>query len=992
MKLSDLLADVSAAQVHGPTDVEVQRVRDDSRAIAAGDVFVAVRGRSSDGHAFIEAALARGAVAVVVDTPLAKCPVTQIVVADTAVALGQLMGRWYGCPAAAMRMLGITGTNGKTTTSYLIESIITAAGGIPGVIGTVTYRWPGTVIDAPYTTPTPEVLHQTLAAMRDAGCTHVIMEVSSAALVMGRLGGVQFNVAGFSNLTQDHLDVHGTMDKYRDAKRLLFSNHLHTGTAVINVDDPAGEFYAAAVMPARVLRVSTDPANAAGATADVRIVHCESTVRGIRGTVQTSHGTFPVTATPLVGAYNVANMALAIAVCEAAGISQAHIAAGIAALPGVPGRVERVANHADLDILVDYAHTPDALRNVLAALRPLTKRRLICVFGCGGDRDPSKRPLMGAAVAELADLAIVTSDNPRTEDPQTIIDAILPAVPHAFFVSTDRRTAIQAAICEATPGDIVLIAGKGHEDYQILGTTKIHFDDREEAAAAIAQRPVFLISEIAKLVGSTPRAQQLGTLPGAVVAAEPLAATATVVAAAAAASRVVIDSRQIAPGDLYVAIVGESLDGNDYVAAALEAGAVAAIASWSALDRLQSHLTPAQRRQVIFVDDTRIALGLIAQVHRQAWGQQPERKLIAITGSAGKTTTKELTRAACAAFGITHAAVGSLNNETGVPLTMLGLRNYHRYAVLEMGMRGLGQIEYLTTLAEPNVAVVVNAGTAHIELLGSTDAIAQAKSEIWLGLAPNGAIVRPADDARLATWAQQHRPDATTFTFGESAAADVRLADYRAVGPTQVALTMQLQHAIPVATLQGTSTILGRHAAIDAACAVAAAIAAGIPADVAMQGIARTRNAGMRGEVVVVAGRNVIVDCYNANPASMAASLTMLAELAGPVCDGARPALAIVGDMLELGDFAEQAHVAVGQLINELDLGVIALGAWGRTVASNAVHVVAVTEDPAAAAQHALAATKPGDWLLLKASRGMRLERVLIAMQTLAPTFASELG
>ncbi len=978
MKLSSLLADVSAVQVHGATEIEVQRVRDDSRAIVAGDVFVAVRGRSSDGHGFVAAAIARGAVAVVVDTPIANCPVTQIVVADTAVALGQLIGRWYGCPASAMHMLGVTGTNGKTTTTYLIESIITAAGGRPGVIGTVTYRWPGTVVDAPYTTPTPEVLHQTLASMRDAGCTHVIMEVSSAALVMGRLGGVQFDVAGFSNLTQDHLDVHGSMERYQAAKRLLFTHHLNSGTgqAVVNVDDPAGEYYAAAVDAARVVRVSTDPSNAVGASADVRIVNCESTVRGIRGTVQTPRGTFPVEAPPLVGAYNVANMALAVAICEAAGVAQAHIAAGIAALPGVPGRVERVANDADLDILVDYAHTPDALRNVLAALRPLTKRRLICVFGCGGDRDPTKRPTMGAAVAELADLAIVTSDNPRTEEPQIIIDAILPAVPNAFFVSTDRRTAIQAAICEATPGDIVLIAGKGHEDYQILGTTKIHFDDREEAAAAVAQRPVFKLGDIAKMLGSASRADQAGALP----------------ASQTTASRIVIDSRHIAPGDLYVAIIGENLDGNDFVAAAFAAGAVAAIASWSALDRLQNQVSPAQRRQVVFVEDTRIALGLIAQAHRQTWGQQPGRKLIAITGSAGKTTTKELTRAACTAFGTTHAAVGSLNNETGVPLTMLGLRHYHRYAVLEMGMRGLGQIEYLSKLAEPDVAVIVNAGSAHIELLGSTEAIAQAKSEIWLGLAPGGAIVRPAADPRLAVWAQQHRADAPTFTFGESAEADVRLSDYRAVGPTEVAFTLQLQRGLPAATLSGTSPILGRHAAIDAACAVAAAVAAGVPAGDAVRGIARARNAGMRGEVVVVAGRNVIVDCYNANPASMAASLTMLAELAGPVRNGARRGLAIVGDMLELGEFAEAAHAAVGKLIDRLDLGVIALGAWREVVATNAVHVVAVTKDPVAAAGHALAATEPGDWLLLKASRGMRLEQVLSAMQAQAVTFVSELG
>ena len=965
MKLSDLLADLRQPRVIGRVDLDVQRVRDDSRAVVAGDVFVAVRGRSVDGHQFLDTAIRGGAVAVVVDTEMPNCPVTQIVVADTAIALGAMTSRWYGCPAAAMTMIGVTGTNGKTTTTYLIESIVTAAGGKPGVIGTVTYRWAGQSVDAPYTTPTPDVLHQTLAAMRDAGVTHVIMEVSSAALVMGRLGGVQFAVAGFSNLTQDHLDVHGTMEAYRDAKRLLFSDYLDNGTAVINIDDPAGEFYAATVPPARVLRVSTDPANDNGARAAVRIVDCESTVRGIRGNVQTARGTFAVEAKPLVGAYNVANLGLAIGICEAVGFTQAQIGAGIAALVGVPGRVERVANDADLDILVDYAHTPDALTNVLSALRPLTKRRLICVFGCGGDRDPTKRPKMGAAVAALADLPIVTSDNPRTEDPQTIINAILPAVPKPFFVSTDRRTAIVAAICEATPGDIVLIAGKGHEDYQILGKTKIHFDDREEAAAAVKQRPRFAMASIATMLGAAVRLTR------------------------GDATRVVIDSRLVAPGDLYVAIVGENLDGNKFVGAALAAGAVAAIASKAASEQLHATLTAEAFAHVIFVDDTRIALGRIAQAHRQAWGAGgPDRKLVAVTGSAGKTTTKELIRAALSAVATTHAAEGSLNNETGMPLTLLGLRAHHRYAVVEMGMRGLGQIEYLTMLATPDVAVVVNAGTAHMELLGSTDAIAQAKGEIWQGLAAQGAVVRPADDARLATWANAHSPGARTITFGESAGADVRLTDYRAVGPKHVELTLQLQHGLPAATLAGRSPMLGRHAAIDAACAVAAAIAAGVPAADALRGIATARNAGMRGEVEVVAGRNVIVDCYNANPASMAASLTMLAELAR----GARPGLAIVGDMLELGELSAQAHADVGALAAELKLGVIALGAWRETVARHALHVVAVTDDPAVAARHALASSQAGDWLLLKASRGMRLERVLASMRELAPTFTAERG
>ena len=487
MTLRQLIDGLAGARLIGDGSVEVRAVRDDSRKVEKGDVFVAVKGMRSDGHAFIKTAIERGAAAVVLEAhadPTLKVP--QVVMPSTSKALGALVARSLGDPAKSMKLVGITGTNGKTTTTYLLEAILEAAGHKPGVIGTVSYRWGGKAHDAPYTTPTPQVLHETFAAMKEAGCTHVVMEVSSAALSMERLSGVDFAVGAFSNLTQDHLDVHGSMEAYRDAKRRLFKDHLKGGTAVVNVDDPEGEGMAGAADPQHTatLRVSVE-----GRPADVHVVFQQSTVKGIAANIGTPTGEIALEAKPLIGQYNVANLALATGIAEALGIAHEHISAGIAKLAGVPGRVERVANTMDLDILVDYAHTPDALRNVLTALRPLTRKRLICVFGCGGDRDPTKRPKMGAAVAELADLAVVTSDNPRTEDTRKIIDAILPAVPKPFFVDVDRRTAIRAAIAEATPGDVVVIAGKGHEDYQILGTTKIHFDDREEAAAAFAAAP-----------------------------------------------------------------------------------------------------------------------------------------------------------------------------------------------------------------------------------------------------------------------------------------------------------------------------------------------------------------------------------------------------------------------------------------------------------------------------------------------------------------------
>jgi murE/murF fusion protein len=643
---------------------------------------------------------------------------------------------------------------------------------------------------------------------------------------------------------------------------------------------------------------------------------------------------------PLIGAYNVQNLALAAGIGEALELPHDAIVRGLADT-APPGRVERVANTANLDVFVDYAHTPDALRNVLLALRPLTTRRLICVFGCGGDRDPTKRPKMGAAVAELADLAVVTSDNPRTEDPRAIIDMILPAVPKPFVVDVDRRAAIHAAIAEATPGDVVVIAGKGHEDYQILGTTKIHFDDREEATTAITEREHRLLVGLAR--------DCEGELAGD--------GNTTI-------DRIVIDSRLAAPGALYVAIRGDQHDGHRFVPDALKAGAVAMM-----IDREHHSVVGLAKVHApeIIVADTRLALGRIARAHRRAWAKQ----IVAITGSAGKTTTKELTRAALAMAATTYAAEGSLNNETGVPLTVLALRLFHHYGVVEMGMRGPGQIEYLTRIAEPDVAVVVNAGTAHIELLGTTDAIARAKAEIWIGLRPGGTIVLPADDVRLDVLAREHQPHARHVTFGDADGADVRLVEYT---PSDAGGALVIDAFGDRRQLQ--LQLVGRHAAIDACAALAAAHAAGASLDQALAGLARARPAAMRGEIVEVGGRKVIVDCYNANPASMAAALRTLAERAH-----GGPAIAVVGDMLELGDHAPGAHRDAGALAKQLGLHVIALGDHAQLVVDAAGKGAELAKDPADAAERALGRTESGGWILLKASRGMRLERVLDAMK-----------
>ena len=940
MTLKDLLADLADHRVVGDDGISVGAVTSDSREVKRGDVFVALRGLRSDGHAFVPTAIERGAAVIVVEHEVPGARAVQVIVPNAATALGVMIASSLGNPARAMTLIGITGTNGKTTTTYLVEAILRAAGFEPGVIGTVTYRWKDVSFDAPYTTPTPQVLHETFAKMRDAGVTHVVMEVSSAALSMHRLAGIRFAVSAFSNLTQDHLDVHGSMAAYFEAKKRLFTE-LTDGASVVNVDDPKGQAMGAA-STGRVLRVTARPSG----DGNIRVVQQRSTVRGIEATISTPRGELAIVARPLIGHYNVENLALAVGIAEALGVPHAAIARGIAGLAGVPGRVERVAVPGELDIFVDYAHTPDALTNVLGALRPLTAKRLICVFGCGGDRDPTKRPKMGAAVAASADLAIVTSDNPRTEDPRTIIDQILPGVPSPFLVEVDRRIAIRAAIAEAVPGDVVVIAGKGHEDYQIIGTTKHHFDDREVALEAAGLRETRLLAGVARDAGG-----ELVIGSGRRPPTQP--------APDVAISRVVLDSRKALPGALYVAVRGETLDGHAFCAQAVETGAVAV---------LVDHAVDVTVPQIV-VEDTRLAMGKLARAHRRAW----TGKLVAITGSAGKTTTKELTRAALAMAGPTHAAEGSLNNETGLPLTLLGLRLFHAYGVVEMGMRGAGQIEYLTKIAEPDVAVVVNAGTAHIELLGSTDAIAAAKGEIWMGLREGGTVILPADDDRLVQLAKQHRPHARRVTFGEDF-ADVTLVDY---APTDAGAHLVIDAF--GTTHQLELQLVGKHAALDACAALAAAHAAGASVAEAIAGIVRARPPSMRGEVVDVHGRKVIVDCYNANPASMAAAMRALSERARS--HPGATALAVTGDMLELGDHAAPEHRKAGDLAAALHIDVIALGAQAATVVDAAGGTSEVAADPQAAASRALARTKVGDWILLKASRGMRLERVLQAMK-----------
>ena len=482
MMLSDLLKGLKYKVVKGDVGLQCFDITSDSREVKKGTCFFAIRGTRFDGLDFIPKALEKGAVCVVSDRiPEVDLPCL-VLVDDPRRALGRAAANLFGNPSTDLGVIAVTGSDGKSSTTFMICAGVEGASGSCGLLGTVFRRWPGHEEKADMTTPDPVRLQRYLKMMRDAGTKVVAMEASSHALDQGRLAGVDVNVGVFTNLTRDHLDYHKTIDAYRSAKALLFSEVLKESPsavgAVINQDDPAAGYFASkSVTPVVTYGFSEE--------ADFRVLEAHYTIDGTQAVISSPQGSFRIHLN-LVGKHNVYNAMAAMAALHLMGLDLEGVLSGIQNLKRIPGRLDRVdVEDFPAAVFVDYAHTPAALSNVIRVLRPLTKGKLIVVFGAGGDRDRGKRPLMGRAAAE-ADFVVITSDNPRTEEPLSIIREIekgfLEVVQHPpYVVIPDRREGICRAVREARQGDVVLIAGKGHEDYQIIGTTKRHFDDNEVA-------------------------------------------------------------------------------------------------------------------------------------------------------------------------------------------------------------------------------------------------------------------------------------------------------------------------------------------------------------------------------------------------------------------------------------------------------------------------------------------------------------------------------
>ena len=940
----------------------------DSRRVRPGDAFVAWPGRASDARRHVEAALAAGAKA---------CLVEAEGVADFAfgreprvgalrglkTAAGDIASRFLDTPSAKLDVVAVTGTNGKTSTSWWIAQALGALGRRAGVVGTLGVGEPprgqaaaaarDALRSTGLTTPDPITLQNALHDFVARGFAACAVEASSIGIVEHRLAGTRVGVAVFTNFSQDHLDYHGDMRAYWQAKAQLFA-WPGLRAAVVNLDDEQGAELAATLAGSSIAcwTIATRDPSARLHAAELRHDRHGLAFEVVEGDDRAA------IATPLIGNYNASNLLCVIGALRALGIPLADAARACAALTPVPGRMERIGVDAAADalpeVVVDYAHTPDALEKALAALAPLAKARggkLWCVFGCGGNRDAAKRPLMGAIACRLAGRVVLTSDNPRLESPDVILAQILAgAIGHdEVDVIENRAEAIRHAVGSAAPTDVVLLTGKGHEDTQEIAGAKFPFSDARQAAQALAERA-------RRGAQAAPRSAAPMTTLGEAVRLVP--AAQLVGSATTSFTRAHSDTRSIAPGDLFVALRGERFDAHAFLAEAKQRGAVAALAERG----LEEAGLPG-----LVVADSRRALGDFAA----AWRRRFAMPLVAVTGSNGKTTVTQMIAAIFRAWvgDGAFATEGNFNNDVGLPLTLLRLRDGCRAAVVELGMNHVGEIARLAQIAAPTIALVNNAQREHLEFMASVDAVARENGTAIAALGEDGIAVFPADDAHASVW--------------RAIAGARRVVDFALDAPAVVSATFAPHPDRTLVSLRSPAGaasfalhLAGIHNARNALAASAAALAAGCPLDAIVRGLEEFRAVRGRSQTRRFARAGVEVtlvdDTYNANPDSVRAAIDVLAALPAP-------RWLVLGDMGEVGDQGPAFHREVGAYAHER--GIESLWTAGAESANTAAPFPGARAFAAVEELIAALAEAPGARsVLVKGSRFMRMERVVAAL------------
>lgn len=897
----------------------------DSRQIQPGDVFICIRGYLSDGHKFIGKALDIGAELIIQEnewvTPEQRQnlesipgfrsgtsnPVTslypsiRVTCARKAAAL--LAKLYFDNPTGKMVLIGVTGTNGKTTTSMLLWQALTRLGYKTGWIGTLGYIVNHDVIPTENTTPDILELNGIFQQMVEAGCSHVVMEVSSHALALDRVYALEYDLALFTNLSRDHLDFHKDMEDYAESKFKLFDyTHANQGKSLIFTDDHYGKLiYERMSHQCSLVRSADSQQDVYSVSAHAGDCLLSDYSCSLQGSVfhlslaksLTSESEYlaPVAIkTNLIGYFNVLNAAMTYAsLCILLPrLSYPELVTAFAGLQPVQGRLEQVPNKHGIGVYVDYAHTPDALKSVLSAVSELPHGRILVLFGAGGNRDKGKRPEMLHEALQGADAAVITDDNPRNEIPEQIILDITDQADlwSAWWIIRDRKVAIESILKLALPGDIVLLAGKGHETYQEINGIRYPFDDKLvalqylETAAYPAETADLILPVDALLLEILLKSP---FYPGS---HRHLNDEAKNTMTGRHFTQISTDTRHIAPGSLFIALKGERFDGMDYVAQVLADRTCGAVVSKTLSDN----------GNTIYIDDTTKALGLVAKKYLLMFAAYR----IALTGSTGKTTTKEIMGNIFAQAGSTLKTDANENNLIGLCKTIFRLKPEHKTAIFELGTNHFGEIAQLAGICCPQTALITNVGASHLEFLGDEEGVYFEKTAIFRRKLD--FMIFPGDDKR--------------FDEYQNTGISVGYADQCTYMISEVENAVSLDSKSPGGiSFKMADTVWQTSATVpfyvkNYAFAIATALCADLPVFAIQTGLKAEIKANLRMEIQQYGSVTVIWDCYNANPESMKAAIEFWSTM-----EAGRPHIAILGDMLELGSNSRLYHQGIGDLL-----------------------------------------------------------------------------
>ncbi len=904
----------------------LENVTIDSREIKKNDVFIAIEGFELDGHKYIPKAIELGANLIIHSKDM-SINANSILVKDSRKAGSLIASELHGNPSSKLKLIGITGTNGKTTSSTIVCDILNKMNIKCGIIGTLGYSFGDEMFPLNRTTPDIDELNKILAQMVEEKCQAVVMEVSSHSLVLDRVYGQQFSAIGFSNLTQDHLDFHNTLENYYLAKKILFdSAESSDAFAVINNDDEFGKRYYADFKGRKV-------SYGLNAQNDVYASDIENSQDYTKFTYNYGNLKEKIISN-YIGEFNIYNLMLALTLCRELFPEQNINYEILASLKRTNGRLEPLNTRAKGRVFLDYAHTPDAIAQVLKTLKKTNPKRLISLLGCGGERDKAKRKPMAQIAANLSNLVIITDDNPRREDNNLIIaDMVQGLEAENYFIIRDRKVAITTALAFAEEGDVIVLLGKGHENYQEINGEKLHFSDAEVAKSYKET----LVSEKLAIPYDTINLLDLKQKFFEYYNREEFANLSRLVI-----KDISTDSRSITENSLFIAIKGDKFDGNDYIANLLEKNP-----SCFAIGEISY-----DSDRYLQVDNALHFYGFLAKRYLNLFNL----KKIAITGSTGKTTTKEIITNILQESSSVLKTLGNENNYIGLPRTIFRVKIQDQYGVFEIGTNNFGEIEYLSNIIQPNIALITSVDSAHLEKLQSIEGVYREKTSLFNRKLDK--ILFPGDNELFANYKSQEYHN-LAFSVGKN---NDNSFVYDICDMNNETMNIKINNSQYEVTNQIP------YFGLNYAYAISLCKLLEVNINDIIYGLKKKLNIDHRMNIINKDKQVIIADCYNANPKSMKEAIKFWADFKPELSH-----IAVLGDMLELGNEGEKLHLEIKELLTTLpDIKVYTVGKLSKLLNSN-LHFVRVEE--LINSEH-FSELKEGV-ILLKGSHGIHLEKIV---------------